>query len=628
MAALLAALPRASADEPPPGPAAPIIVPGDGFDGPQPPPQPVGDPGSPGFDATVIAHWDVVPFQTFGGDLEIGVVAFHRNGIDRVEFSAEGGPWTAVTDMTLNPRTGVVEYWAVLRAADLPDGPVKVRAIAYPKFAGVPRLVSFNFTFNGGGDMPFLLLWANAAGSLPGQVRYVSAAQGNDANDGLTAVTPYQDIEHAAEQIEAAQGGNASGGTIYLLPQDDWVMPSLNGILADRRWLTIAAAPGVAAHDVVFSTVDDKGLSDGLLRVANLTVRGPDSEFGGQGGALWFDRVTSLGTSAELDGGGFAAATWSKAYGLYATDSFFSHLTQPMVKTTLIRNVRLHDIGVDLFREPRAVINVTSTHHGYGPFESHGDFVQWYLPDTPLAENFIFYNVSSYGGHQDVQGIYHDGAGGDAPVFNNVAFVNVHIDRLIESSARSLWLNTTTNHMLLWQITHHRIAFNLDTPHIQNFSMRGCCWHRFEVPPEHMLDGDIADNHYITADGYQVFAGGKQPTAGDPGWVSVEGGDFRPVAQSALVQRIEPLLATVDAMGAARPEPASTGAFETTLSPPDCGNADITGDDAVNIDDLILLITNWGECGECPADIVPLVGDYTVDVSDLLMMITNWGPCD
>ncbi|MCH8316356.1 MAG: hypothetical protein IIA64_10320 [Planctomycetes bacterium] len=93
----------------PPPDGAPFIPAGDGFSGPTNEPGAIGNEDDPGYDAKVIAHWDVVPYQTFNGDFEIGVVAFHINGIDRVEFSAEGGSWTPVSEMTLNSRTNVWE---------------------------------------------------------------------------------------------------------------------------------------------------------------------------------------------------------------------------------------------------------------------------------------------------------------------------------------------------------------------------------------------------------------------------------------------------------------------------------------------------------------------------------------
>src|SRR5262245_22444057 len=65
--------------------AAPQLVPGPGFVTSTPTPFPQGAAGMPGADAKVIGAWDIVPYQTFTSTLNIGVIAFHMNGVDRVE---------------------------------------------------------------------------------------------------------------------------------------------------------------------------------------------------------------------------------------------------------------------------------------------------------------------------------------------------------------------------------------------------------------------------------------------------------------------------------------------------------------------------------------------------------------
>jgi hypothetical protein len=53
---------------------------------------------------------------------------------------------------------------------------------------------------------------------------------------------------------------------------------------------------------------------------------------------------------------------------------------------------------------------------------------------------------------------------------------------------------------------------------------------------------------------------------------------------------------------------------------------------AIDVDDLLMVIDNWGPCPAppqpCPANIVS-AGSSTgrVDVDDLLLVISAWGPC-
>lgn len=56
-----------------------------------------------------------------------------------------------------------------------------------------------------------------------------------------------------------------------------------------------------------------------------------------------------------------------------------------------------------------------------------------------------------------------------------------------------------------------------------------------------------------------------------------------------------------------------------------CAPADITGNDLVDVDDLLWVINDWG-MKESEADIAPPGGDNSVDVDDLLLVINQWGP--
>src|SRR6185295_19403114 len=97
----------AAAPPAPPAPPAPVPAPapapaptppsstietlpsGQGFAGATSQPATVGT--GAGSNCMAIARWDVVPMQTVSSPMPIGVVAFHINGIDRVEFSLNGG---------------------------------------------------------------------------------------------------------------------------------------------------------------------------------------------------------------------------------------------------------------------------------------------------------------------------------------------------------------------------------------------------------------------------------------------------------------------------------------------------------------------------------------------------------
>jgi Immunoglobulin domain len=52
--------------------------------------------------------------------------------------------------------------------------------------------------------------------------------------------------------------------------------------------------------------------------------------------------------------------------------------------------------------------------------------------------------------------------------------------------------------------------------------------------------------------------------------------------------------------------------------------ADVTHSGAVNIDDLLQVINNWGATGSNPADVTH---DGVVDIDDLLSVVNAWGAC-
>ena len=66
---------------------------------------------------------------------------------------AEGGSPVSISEPSLNPRTGVVEYWGTIQNSDFQDGRIELRAIAYP-IAGEPRVLE-----------P-LVLYSNANGGI------------------------------------------------------------------------------------------------------------------------------------------------------------------------------------------------------------------------------------------------------------------------------------------------------------------------------------------------------------------------------------------------------------------------------------------------------------------------------
>jgi hypothetical protein len=69
------------------------------------------------------------------------------------------------------------------------------------------------------------------------------------------------------------------------------------------------------------------------------------------------------------------------------------------------------------------------------------------------------------------------------------------------------------------------------------------------------------------------------------------------------------------------------GGYGLRFTPVAC-DADVTGDNQVDVDDLIAVILGWGACPAPPAPCAPDI-DHSgaIDVDDLIAVILGWGSC-
>jgi hypothetical protein len=54
-------------------------------------------------------------------------------------------------------------------------------------------------------------------------------------------------------------------------------------------------------------------------------------------------------------------------------------------------------------------------------------------------------------------------------------------------------------------------------------------------------------------------------------------------------------------------------------------DADLSCDGVVDGADLLILLSDWGECSNCDDCLGNLNDDCTVDGADLLILLSNWG---
>lgn len=420
----------------------PVLTPGTGFTGPTTEPSPVGNPLAHGFDAKAIARWDVVPYQTFTGAFNVGVVAFHINGIDHVDFSVNGGAWAPVYTMSVNPQTNVNEYWATLHSDNFSDGQLEVRAIVYPK-VGVPRVlqgsIDGGLQYTNGNHAMFLS--ADAGGTLKQPVAYVANDGSDTAGDG-TAAHPYATAAFALSKLSSAFG-SADGATVYLQAGHySWGPLSGANPVTSNRWATLTHAPGVDASQVIFDSQSAGGFHTRLIKADGVTVHAAQFKTAGES-YLWVSNSVLVGPGTTVDWGFFSETWWS---GTYFTSVNVSENRQGIRGATLVRNADVHHISSSPFGDSPLVINSTAEDYDNSGTAFHGDLFHWYFSGSD-RENFIVYGVQAH--HFGTQGLFAEIVGGNR--MDNVAIVNTTIEKNLDNATGSWW-EMNTKHLLMWNV--------------------------------------------------------------------------------------------------------------------------------------------------------------------------------
>ena len=418
----------------------PVIKPGNGWNGETAQPNAVGNPGQDGYDAMAIARWDVVPYRAFDAKYQIGVVAFHMNDIDRVEFAVDGGEWVAVEHMTLNPRTDVWEYSVVLDPADFSNQAIEVRAIAYPK-VGEPRVLE---------SMPLY------AQPLAEEADFVYVSQhGDDAFGNGSRQAPYRNLWRAAATLR--DRGSGDGTFIYCLPGEyEWYQPTgYTPVETENRWLTVAAAPGIERKDVhiIGYTVDNprNGLNTKLLRFHNVTFSGTTLSLmaaANQERYLFVDSCFITGESKYWTFGWYD--------GIYVLDTLANDVDDhAIIATDLIRNCEVTRFSGDAYKGGRCVIN-SKVSHQLSASSVHSDVWQDAMGHN---DNIIIYGVTAVEA-MDEQGIF-----SRAPEHNDVAIVNCDF-YLTGYPAQNQW-HTLTHHWVVRYNTFKGAPFRIGLSNVK-----------------------------------------------------------------------------------------------------------------------------------------------------------------
>ncbi|MDX2132729.1 MAG: hypothetical protein SFY69_11830 [Planctomycetota bacterium] len=485
-------------------------------------------PEDAGYDAKAIARWDVVPYQVFADEFHVGVVAFHINGIDRVDFSVNGGAWTSVTEMQLNPRTNTWEYTGVLRASDFAAGPVEVRAIAWPSGAGEPRVLDPVF------------LYADPHADMAQRVRFVDPVNGNDDWNGQTIGTAMRTLHVAVASINSAYG-SLDGATVRLLPGDyDWTGFSSRGPTNSLASITFEAAEGVAPDEIRFLDLG-AGLEP---RIAHVVIRGVSlnqsvrdtSSTNTPPGSLWIDECVMVGAGPTASVGVWNDTEWE--LGVYLTDSQISNVRNGVEGTSLVRGVSLRDIGEDAFKNAPFIINCEVVDLTSGSPSYHPDIVQY----VGGFDNTIVYGLTAMNCNAQTfftrSEIRHD----------NAAFVNALIVQSDSSSSMGQWLRSS-NHVLFYHVTMlgRGYLFRDTDPGTQaplevtNLAVRNCVFTGIQYPTSarYPARDSVFDNCHLFT-GPALGPRGTEGSSPDVLFANPSARDYAPWPGRTLTGRVQP----------------------------------------------------------------------------------------
>lgn len=548
------------------------LVNGSGFTGAHPQPINVGVTGATGYTAKAIARWSTVPWQTATPTVNVGVVAFHRNGIERVAFTANNGPWLNVYQPTYNPETKTVEYWCIFDSTNFPAGSVEIRAIAYPQGAGVPRVLQGLIEPTAGALPPIegvysLNLWSNPSGTYDRTPIYISSSGSNATGTG-TEANPYATMVRAMAHF-ANVYGSADNCTIYCKPGTYEYNANSGGselALADSRYLTVSAAPGVDRSQVILTEGRPRS---GRLKLSNVKILG-EPVYGS-----FYDGFTTKQTSMWVKDCIVTTASgrWSEPNGSnplgqcarYIEDTQWYDIYQGPVTSVIVRNNVISKITSDAVSGCMLCCNNEVYDADAGLTSgAHTDIIQiFYDADTPIYDNHIVYGLKAID-------VYAQGwfiAQLTNGIINNSAFVNMMLDCTDQGQAEGLasQLQKDAEHLLLLNCTFNQVlVVTPPTPTFTNCKFQGNIFKKV-VCDATAITGcqaiDWSSNHFYDTTGYLAQVFGSDASTGPIPYQGITANNFHPIAGSSLEGRV-PRLVRNDVSGSHRSFTHTLGAYE------------------------------------------------------------------
>lgn len=410
---------------------------------------------------TPIARVDVVPYQRieYGTTFNFGVVAFSKEGIDRVEFNINGQGYTGgvktATEMTKNTQAtsiettghdGVWEYWVPISSNEFTsNGSIIIIPTVYGKDDDTRVL-----------DSVTLIVEATEIGNHT--TAWVDSVSGNNSTGQVNDINhSYLTIDAAVSAAQTANGGSSDGNIIYL-KNGTYTLAGMTAN-ATTEWLTITKDSVATQTGVVISS---GGTSSpvGLLKLSNLTVQGAGDYIitSYDATTLWDDQVRQIGNGRWSSINNEAVPISHNDENRYSTNAYIYDSGRGFEQAALVRGAKIEHIGNDAFSNTSLIINSIVDGLDPGPSGIHGDVYQAHTTGVAPASNRILYGLMAKDIH--ISGIFWRYDGGSA---TNNALVNVLVEMREPSIPNESGLHgfiplglTDTggnDHFLLWNCT-------------------------------------------------------------------------------------------------------------------------------------------------------------------------------
>lgn len=438
--------------------ALPLVRAGSGFSGLTPVPSAIGDSASPLSDERVVARWVDVPFQVRSGMCEIGVTAFHANGIDRVDFSLNGGAWISVSEPSQSATFGLECFRAQLDMSSLaPNATGEVRAVIYPKSCGQPVVLQNAASAMGmpdgacGIDGRYSFFVSRPAES-PAREFFV-ALSGSNTNPG-TASQPVATIARALDLLRVA--GGADGGFVTILEPGVYGAPASTPVAVNnQRWTTIRSADGLAPTSVQIVSTAANGTLTGknIIRTRFKRLKWESVAFdmsavkqmyADPNQYLWIHRSKFSDQNGaafnHANGGTMLVRPSELMAGSFVTDSVASDIVHGFTHLSFVRNSHVENIIGDAYTNSRCVLSSSLANFFGQSTAIHSDVFQyWGIHSNNIVHRFRAWNVN---GAQNFLLDSHLGS-----EFTDCAFVDIAIENLQPSpnSPKSQFANKSKN---------------------------------------------------------------------------------------------------------------------------------------------------------------------------------------